>query len=656
VGTFLLALGVALVVVAGALVASCLDLRSPIGFLLALYLIASGEVVAVSLGLSLVDAFTRDWVLAVFAVCFVLACLVWVRHGRPQAPILRVAQVREALGDRIVAVLAGLAALTYAYALLVTVTVPQSLPDTMLYHLPRAALWRQHHAVAYVANVPELAVNAFPPNAEIETASTMALSGSDRYVGLVQLLALAFACIAIAGVARRLGFDRRAALFGALAFSTYTVVMLQASTALNDLVVASLLITCVYFALGSTHTEFALGALGLALALGTKLTTVFALPALVVFVLASQPRRRWATLALYGAVGVAAGSFWLWVNMYETGSFTSGGTVNSAGQGLGYRVLWSFLDLLEMSDVDGTGLLASVLWGISPLVVALAVALWWCRQRRWAAASVAGLVGLFAFVSLPLLVTWAHVGWNASRHVRSVFGIGGSGQRLPENFYESPMHSSYGLGFVALFLGSSALVGMDLARGRASYGRLAALVGVPLTLAIAAIAMGFDPQHLRYWAFPVALATSVFGIALRVRPLAWTAGLLAAGTVVVALAYFVPRPGGLALLGENRGTDQNARWFVQAGGGDGDPDAFRYLERSVPEDATLALAVNAHTYLYPAWDAGLRRQVLFASPDGGIPERAGWLVVGPGNDLMPARPTWTDVFASQRGWRIYRRS
>jgi len=159
-----------------------------------------------------------------------------------------------------------------------------------------------------VANVPELAVNAFPPNAEIETASTMALSGSDRYVGLVQLLALAFACIAIAGVARRLGFDRRAALFGALAFSTYTVVMLQASTALNDLVVASLLITCVYFALGSTHTEFALGALGLALALGTKLTTVFALPALVVFVLASQPRRRWATLALYGAVGVAAGS------------------------------------------------------------------------------------------------------------------------------------------------------------------------------------------------------------------------------------------------------------------------------------------------------------------------------------------------------------
>ena len=38
----------------------------------------------------------------------------------------------------------------------------------------------------------------------------MILSGGDRYVGLVQLVALAFACVAIAGVARRLGFDRRA--------------------------------------------------------------------------------------------------------------------------------------------------------------------------------------------------------------------------------------------------------------------------------------------------------------------------------------------------------------------------------------------------------------------------------------------------------------
>jgi len=219
------------------------------------------------------------------------------------------------------------------------------------------------------------------------------------------------------------------------------------------------------------------------------------------------------------------------------------------------------------------------------------------------------------------------------------------------------MHSSYGLAFMSLFLGSCALVGADVVRRRrSSLGALAALIGVPLTLVIAAIAMGFDPQHLRYWAFPVALATSVFGVVLRVRVLAWVAGALAAGTVVVSLAYFVPRPGGLALLSENRGSDQTARWFVQSGGGNGDPVAFRYLEQSIPPEARLALAVDTNTYLYPAWDARLRRQIVFTSPGGCIPERAGWLVVGPGKRFDPNRTMWTRVLASPGGWRIYRRS
>jgi hypothetical protein len=235
-------------------------------------------------------------------------------------------------------------------------------------------------------------------------------------------------------------------------------------------------------------------------------------------------------------------------------------------------------------------------------------------------------------------------------------GGGGAGQRLPENVYESPMHSSYGLAFIVLFLGSCALVGAELVRRRSWFGAAAALIGVPLTLVLAAIVMGFDPQHLRYWAFPVALATSVFGVVLRVRALAWTAAALAAGTVVVSLAYFVPRPGGLVLLSENRGSDQTARWFVQGGGGDGDPEAFRYLEQSIPDDATLALAVEPNTYLYPAWDAGLRRTVVFTSPAGRVPASAGWLVVGPGKKLDPVGPTWTRVFASPVGWRVYRRS
>ena len=104
--------------------------------------------------------------------------------------------------------------------------MPQSLPDTMLYHLPRAALWKQQEAVAYVANTLDARINVFPPVAEIEVMSSMILSDGDRFVACVQFLALVGACIATFGIARRLGLSASAAAFGALRFATFTVIAL----------------------------------------------------------------------------------------------------------------------------------------------------------------------------------------------------------------------------------------------------------------------------------------------------------------------------------------------------------------------------------------------------------------------------------------------
>ena len=434
-GTLLLALGVALVVGAGALVASCLGLRSSVGFLLAVYLLTSAEVVLVSLGLSLVDSFARAALLVVFAVWLALATLLWVRRGRPRARLVVVAPVREALRDRAVAVLAALAVLTHAYALVVALTVPQSLPDTMLYHLPRAALWKQQHAVGYVPNAPDERLDVFPPAAEIETAVSMILSRGDRYVALVQLLALVAACLAIAGIARRLGLGRSAAAFGALAFATFTVVLLQTPTALNDLVVAAFLIVCAYFAMGSSRTELALAALALALAVGTKGTAAFALPALALFVLASQPRRRWWSLIAVGAAGIAVGSFWFAVNVAETGHLTGGVVVDRGVHPLGERIWRSVADLLELSDGENTALLASPLWGLAALAIALVVALLLWRRSR-AAAGVVVLVGAIAFLAAPLLVTWVRVRSTCRAHAANAIGldVAAPAGRLPTGF------------------------------------------------------------------------------------------------------------------------------------------------------------------------------------------------------------------------------
>ena len=120
---------------------------------------------------------------------------------------------------------------------------------------------------------------------------------------------------------------------------------------------------------------------------------------------------------------------------------------------------------------------------------------------------------------------------------------------------------------------------------------------------------------------------------------------LAAATLAVTLGYFAPRPAGLAFLPENRDSDRSARWLVQGESGKGDPVAFRFLEQAIPADATLALAVERDTYLYPAWDDRLRRTVLFADETGLVPGSASWLVVGP-------RHRVDEEQLSRAGWQL----
>ena len=489
--------------------------------------------------------------------------------------------------------------------------------------------------------------------------ASMVLSDGDRYVGLVQLLALAAACIAIVGIARRLGLSRTAALFGALAFATFTVVALQTPTALTDLVVASLLIVCAYFALGSSRAELGLCATALALGIGTKGTAVFALPVLAAFALASQPRSRWWSLAGAGAAGVAAGSFWFVINLVETGDPRGGFTLPGI-EPVFERIRLSFVDLFELSDAEATGWLASPLWGLGAVAVGSAVGAALAVRGRRRAGGVALIVGVLAFFAAPLIVTWAQVADRVLAHARSALGLGsGPTSRLPQGFIESPMHSSYGLSFVVLLVGAGALVVDDVRRRRLPVAALVALAGVPTSVLLTALTLAYDPQRMRFVAFSVALAATVFGTALRVRPLAWTSVSLTAVTLAFSVAYFVPRPAGLALFSANRTPDRTARWFVQAESGNGDLDAFRFLADRIPPAATIALDVAPNTYLYPAWDAELRRTVLFVPAGGQVPEDAEWLVVGPSRPTNAGRLAaggWRLQLASSGGWRIFRRT
>jgi 4-amino-4-deoxy-L-arabinose transferase-like glycosyltransferase len=137
----------------------------------------------------------------------------------------------------------------------------------------------------------------------------MVLSSGQRFVGLVQLGSLVVCAIATAGLARRLHLERTSALFAGALVITLPVAITQAWTALNDVAVASLIVTAAYFVLGQARREYVLAGLAAGLAIGTKFTGVLALPLLLVIALAGPNRRRMrAAWLLVGST--LAGSAW----------------------------------------------------------------------------------------------------------------------------------------------------------------------------------------------------------------------------------------------------------------------------------------------------------------------------------------------------------
>ena len=114
------------------------------------------------------------------------------------------------------------------------------------------------------------------------------------------------------------------ALVAGLLVATLPVIALQASTAQNDLVVASFLVAAVVLLLDrySGAAPWLAGA-ATALALGTKVTALIAIPVLLVVALVVWPERQGARLAAV-LLGSAAGSYWYVVNWRHTGSWDGG--------------------------------------------------------------------------------------------------------------------------------------------------------------------------------------------------------------------------------------------------------------------------------------------------------------------------------------------
>jgi hypothetical protein len=248
VGTLALALALLLNVTAAVFLAACLRCRSLASFALSVYVLAWAQLLAVMYALSPGSRLTRPNLLLGLTLLGVGAVLIWHRRGKPVPPLGAWREQLAALvTDPALRVLGAAIGVMYAYTLALAVFTPANDGDPLVYELTRAALWRQQHAVGWIGAAYDSRLDVSPPHAEMGSAATMILSGSDRFVALGQFTAVFALSVAVAGIGSRVGLRRRDAVFGALLVPLLPVVLVQSWTAYTDLVFAAFLVVGAYF-------------------------------------------------------------------------------------------------------------------------------------------------------------------------------------------------------------------------------------------------------------------------------------------------------------------------------------------------------------------------------------------------------------------------
>jgi hypothetical protein len=654
-GSLWLIAGLAGLAATGGLVASCLRLRSPIEFLLATYLVAWTWLIVSSLALSPFQLLSRSWLFLALILGLGLAAAAWIAVGHPRPPDFgpALAATRDALRNPAVLILGVAVALGIVYSGALAFLTPVNEWDALSYHLPRADFWMQEHGLGYIDNTADSRLNVNPPNAEIAELATMSLSGSDRYVAIGQLLAYCALALGVAGLSRRIGLSVREALFAAFAFSTLAVIALQASGALNDLVLASFLTAAAYFALGTGGSTLLPIALAIALAIGTKFTGLLALPVLALVAAVGRPVRRWPGLVLAGVGGLAAGSIWYVVNIVETGE-VDGGAAGEFDQRveLGVATLIAALRLaLSFVDMSGSPWPDSLLFVVAAGVLAGAGLLRLRSARAYSIPLLAAAAITAGVVAYPLIF---RVG------VRPIYKaglvLGAPSDFLKElswalNTNADPTFSWYGPLAPLLLVAAAVIVVLAWRRGKLPPLALT-LAAAPWVLIITvALTLTWDPWRGRFLIFGVALAAATWGVLLRFRSVAMAAAAIGSTALLLSLANQTSKPSGLFSEPSIWG---DPRWEAQTRLS-GPRDVLRFVEENVPENAQIGVSLTGNHHLHPYFGPKLSRHVALVPYDGGIPPAdTEWLVLAPETRVRRCDGSWRPQF-SAGGWRVEQR-
>ena len=660
-GTLLLAGSLAAVALTGLAVVSCLRGLGPVSAALGVAVVGYAELVLVPVALSPFGALGRRGLLAGIAACLAAALAVWLARGRPRgsiSPGIRVAAT--AFREPTLAILGALVGLAGAYVVVLAVATPELDWDPNAYHLPRAVFWLHHGGIGPIPGAADLRLSWAPPGAEIVAAVTMALARTDRYIGAPQLLAWPVAMLAVSGIARRLGWAPRPALFAGLLFASFPIVLLQAPSGFNDLIVAALLLAAFHLVQGRAHAETGLAAVAIALALTTKLTAVIALPVFLLLAVLARPSL-WRRAVAAVVAGSLVGSTWYVLTYVRTGSVDGGWgqtfdqRPDRAPLEILLRAQRYALDLFDLSGFAGADVALLPIAAGALVATAVTIALVRPRARvGWRAVLAAAAV----VAALPWLVEGGR--WLAVRGFAHSLRAVGAGDRLGELANDpavsaSPFWSWYGPVFLLLWLlalGATALA--FLRRRHAARSRTWPLLLAPLLFAVVfAAATVDDGARGRFFVFPVGLCAATFAIAFDSRVVRLIAPPAVAATILVCAVHSEPRPLGVELFAPVRapevwgldrfeGLDAMSAMF-------GNPTDWTALP-SASDGPQFAVAATGEYPLYALFGPENSRRLLLVKDPRDVPADADLLLVAPHARKPGCGEPWRRLPADGQDW------
>ncbi len=361
VGALSLIAGLILLAVPATLLPPTLRVRGGLARAVAGMLVAAAEIVLLTEVLSLVDAWRAGWMLSVEILAAAAAGAIWWVRGRVPLGIAvpGFARVRGAARrNPLAATAVGLALVALAVQSVLAVAALPNNSDSMTYHLARIAYWLQFDSVLHfdLGTARQLAA---APNAEYIQGWTLLLGDSVRLPALVQWAAAFGLGASVALGSRVLGFGRPAAAFAGAVFVLLPQPLLQATTTQNDLTGAFFMLAAVVFAVRAIRDrhlgEITIASVAMALAIGTKGTTLIAGFSILLLIAAALAAYRPPPRFIGRATAIAVAGFVLfgafnYVLNYNTYSDPLGPITESTGRSggstfdNGIRVIWSYAD------------------------------------------------------------------------------------------------------------------------------------------------------------------------------------------------------------------------------------------------------------------------------------------------------------------------